>query len=94
MKRLKTEKIIIGTYGNPELVVNNFSPPELPKPVATPQIAPKMRKPMLPIGDIEDDISEEALIKKNQQEKITNYVSKNPVDAAKLINAWLHEDEY
>jgi flagellar M-ring protein FliF len=94
MKRLKTEKIIIGTYNNPELAIDNFTPPVLPGPVAVPQIAPKIKKPMLPIGDIEDDISEEAMMKKNQQEKISNYVSKNPVDAAKLINAWLHEDGY
>ena len=51
------------------------------------------KKKILPIGDIEDEISDEALMKKNQQEKIINYVSKNPLDAAKLINAWMHEDE-
>ena len=45
------------------------------------------------LGDIEDEISDEALSKKNQQERIVNYVSKNPMDAAKLINAWMHEDE-
>jgi flagellar M-ring protein FliF len=95
MKRLKTEKIIIGTYNNtPELAIDSFTPPELPGPVAIPKLSPKMRKSMLPLGDIEDDISEEAMQKKNQQEKISNYVSKNPVDAAKLINAWLHEDGY
>jgi flagellar biosynthesis/type III secretory pathway M-ring protein FliF/YscJ len=49
---------------------------------------------MLPVGNIEDEISEEAIMRKNQQEKISSYVSKNPVDAAKLINSWLHEDEY
>jgi flagellar biosynthesis/type III secretory pathway M-ring protein FliF/YscJ len=32
-------------------------------------------------------------MKKNQTEKISNYVGKNPVDAAKLINSWLKEDE-
>ena len=95
MKKLKTEKIIIGTYNNtPELSIGSFTPPELPGPVAIPKLSPKMRKSMLPLGDIEDDISEEAMQKKNQQEKISNYVSKNPVDAAKLINAWLHEDGY
>jgi flagellar M-ring protein FliF len=47
----------------------------------------------MPLGDIEDEISEEAVYKKNREAKISNYVSKNPVDASKLINAWLHDDE-
>jgi flagellar M-ring protein FliF len=95
MKRLKTEKIIIGTYGNSSgLAVDSFASQELPKPAAAPQIGAKAKKPMLPLGDIEDDISDEAIRKKNQQEKISHYVSKNPVEAAKLINAWLHEDEF
>jgi len=34
------------------------------------------------------------LRKQSQQEKISNYVQKNPIEAAKLINSWLHEDEY
>jgi flagellar M-ring protein FliF len=50
-------------------------------------------KKLLPLGDIEDEISEEAVSKMNRQEKIINYVSKNPLEASKLINAWLHEDE-
>ena len=29
-----------------------------------------------------------------KQDKITNYVSKNPAEAAKLINSWLKENEY
>lgn len=51
------------------------------------------KKQMLPVGDIEDEISEEAIMKQQQQEKIVSYVQKNPAEAAKLINAWLHEDE-
>jgi len=95
MKRLKTEKIIIGTYNSPQLAsVDRIIPAELPGPVAAAQIGAKLKKAMLPVGDIEDDISDDAMRKKNQQEKITNYVSKNPVDAAKLINAWLHEDGF
>ena len=39
------------------------------------------------------EISDEALMKKHQSEKIANYVQKNPVEAAKLINSWLKEDE-
>ena len=48
---------------------------------------------MIDVGDLEDELSDEAVIKKVQHEKISNYVSKNPTDTAKLINAWLHEDE-
>ena len=43
-------------------------------------------------GDIEEEISDEALEKKVRREKIANYVEKNPAEAAKLINAWLRED--
>jgi len=45
-------------------------------------------------GDIEEEISEEALSKKVRREKIGNYVQKNPMETAKLINAWLREDQY
>ncbi|KUO61110.1 flagellar M-ring protein FliF [bacterium BRH_c32] len=98
MKKLKNEKIIIGTYnaGGGDISM----PPPVPamnikieKSNAAAQLAYQRKRQNLPIGDLEDEISEEALVKKNQQEKIVNYVSKNPVDAAKLINAWMHEDE-
>ncbi len=94
MKRLKSEKIIIGTFNNGELALDSYARPQLPQNDAAPQIGARIKKPMLPVGDIEDDISEDAVKKRNQQEKIANYVSKNPVEAAKLINAWLHEDEF
>ncbi len=54
----------------------------------------KKRREMIQVGDIEDEITDEAVRKKMEQEKIVNYVSKNPQDAAKLINSWLREDEY
>ncbi len=93
MNKLKNERIIIGSVEGGE--VNNqdnfittgrtakagLSLPKRPKP------------PMIEVGDLEDELSEEAVSKKVQHEKITNYVSKNPTDTAKLINAWLHEDE-
>ena len=94
MQRLKNERIIIGTF-NPqnelayEPVVTAGRISEKPKPL----IQPLNKRHSLPLGDIEDEISDEAVLKLNQQEKIVNYVSKNPMDAAKLINAWLHEDE-
>lgn len=53
------------------------------------------KKPVRSIlGSIEEEISHDAIAKKEKQEKIANYVSENPVDAAKLIHAWLYEDEY
>jgi len=45
-------------------------------------------------GDLEDEITDEAMRKKSQQDKISSYVSKNPEDAARLINSWLHQDEF
>lgn len=45
-------------------------------------------------GDLEDEITDDAMRKKAQQEKISSYVSKNPEDAARLINSWLHESEF
>jgi len=92
MQRLKNEKIIIGTINQGNMAfdtgsMGSFNSSEPTRPLAA------NKKSVLPIGDIEDEISDDALRKRSQQEKITNYVSKNPIDAAKLINAWLHEDE-
>ncbi|MHB1687313.1 MAG: flagellar basal-body MS-ring/collar protein FliF [Ignavibacteriaceae bacterium] len=93
MKRLKNEKIIIGTFNN-GFDANNYAVPELAGAKHTPQLGMNFKKNLLPMGDLEDEISDEAARKRNQQEKISNYVSKNPIEAAKLINAWLHEDEF
>jgi flagellar M-ring protein FliF len=94
MSKLKNQKIFLGDV-TPEVSFQsaNNSPSQLSHKV--PQVLQEMRKKkdLLPIGDIEDEISDEAIGKKNRQEKISNYVSKNPTEAAKLINAWLHEDE-
>lgn len=94
MKKLKTEKIVIGTFNNSELALDSYSRPEMLTNKSTPQVRAPVKKNFLPVGDIEDEISDEAVHKKAQQEKISNYVSKNPVEAAKLINSWLHEDEF
>ncbi len=94
MSKLKNEQIFIGNV-NQEYALQ----PEMPNVITSrkkaPQILNEMRKKkdLLPLGDIEDEISDDAINKKNRQEKISNYVSKNPTEAAKLINAWLHEDE-
>ncbi len=97
MKRLKNQKIVIGTFegGGEDVASDSYIPSRLKAGKGSPQIGgPPKRKKLLPLGDLEDEISDEAEHKKIQQEKIVNYVSKNPVDAAKLINVWLHEDEF
>ncbi len=58
------------------------------------QISQPKKKKVLPMNDLEDEITDEAAMKKYQHEKIANYVAQNPIDAAKLINTWLREDEY
>lgn len=96
MNRLKNEKILIGTF-DPAYAAESSQPQATEslteKSRDAKQLLAKKKREILPIGDLEDEISEEAINKKNQQDKIVNYVSKNPVDAAKLINSWLHEDE-
>ncbi|MFO7445012.1 MAG: flagellar basal-body MS-ring/collar protein FliF [Ignavibacteriaceae bacterium] len=89
MTKLKNEKIIIGTL-NQDV---SYQPSRVSSGGGNTQIQVKQRKPLLPLGDIEDEISDEAIDKKNREAKIINYVSKNPVEASKLINAWMHEDE-
>lgn len=99
MHKIKNERIVIGTYGGGSAALEGYSSSGMPgdralaAPSQTALMSAAKRKELGPVGDIEDEISEEAIIKKNQHEKIQNYVTKNPADAAKLINAWLHEDE-
>jgi flagellar M-ring protein FliF len=100
MFRLKNEKIVIGTFNSSDIAyqsaggmsdqIGGSSNAELEEPD---QPKPKKKKKLLPEGDLEDEISDEAAIKKARQAKIASYVQKNPIDAAKMINAWLHEDE-
>ncbi|MBZ0198619.1 MAG: flagellar M-ring protein FliF [Ignavibacteriaceae bacterium] len=94
MHKLKNERIIIGTFNSQDdFAFEPAAPSGQINDKQKPLIAPQRKRTALPLGDIEDEISDEAVLKLNQQEKITNYVSKNPMEAAKLINAWLHEDE-
>ncbi|MEG8989454.1 flagellar basal-body MS-ring/collar protein FliF [Ignavibacteria bacterium 4148-Me] len=95
MKKLKTEKIVIGTINPGDLAVVPTTSALQQKSESNlmNQLAASKKRPLIPIGDLEDEISDEALLKKNQQEKIINYVTKNPAEAAKLINAWMHEYE-
>jgi flagellar M-ring protein FliF len=96
MKRLKNERIVIGTVNPGQFEMGGealaIQMPQQPQSQVH-QLISKKKRGMLPMGDIEDEISDDALQKKNQQERIVNYVTKNPMDAAKLINAWMHEDE-
>jgi len=96
MKKLKTEKILIGAVGNFEEQAFNDVMPALEASTVSsvPAISKKKRKELLEVGDLEDEISEEAQVKKMETEKIINYVQKNPIESAKLINSWLREDEY
>lgn len=98
LKRLKSEKILIGQVEGKDDLGLGLTP-ALPEGLSLderkdllerPKKAPK--KPVLP--DIEEEMSEEALTAQAQNEKIVNYIQKNPAEAARLIKIWLHEDEY
>ncbi len=96
MKKLKNEKIIIGTIGGyNDQAFNDLSIPGGKSMLSSNfSVPPKSKKELMAIGDIEDEITDEAALKKMKQEKIINYVEKNPTEAAKLINSWLKEDEF
>ena len=99
MFRLKNEKIVIGTFNQSDLAYESLGGGEQLTGRRTHELEeaplqkPKKKKRLLPEGDLEDEISDEAAIKKARHDKIASYVQKNPIDAAKMINAWLHEDE-
>jgi len=93
MKRLKTEKIMIGSVNNNGLAMAGGNSTPMLKDFTNSSLQSSEKRKLFPLGDLEDEISDEALLKKNQTEKISNYVQKNPIDAAKLINSWLNEDE-
>jgi flagellar M-ring protein FliF len=99
MKKLKTEKIV---FGGPYYASDGYSDADGMQPAlegggaaGMQQLAAaKKKRAQLPVGDIEDEFSEEAIRKQTQQDKISHYVAKNPMEAAKLINSWLQENEY
>lgn len=99
MTKIKKEKILIGTVNPAELAYGTSGGSSsmenlgLSKGKQSKPLTEGRKRELLPIGDLEDEISDEAALKKNQQDKIANYVSKNPIDAAKLINSWLHDEE-
>ncbi len=98
LKKLKEEKIVIGALPYQDPAFGDLAPSGagasggLAPPTFQPSAAKK--KKFLEIGDLEDEISDEAAHRQMKQEKIVNYVAKNPSEAAKLINSWLREDEY
>ncbi len=98
LKKLKEEKIIIGRLPYQDNAFGDLAPSAagtaggIGPPTFQPSAAKK--KKFLEIGDLEDEISDEAAHRQMKQEKIVNYVAKNPSEAAKLINSWLREDEY
>jgi flagellar M-ring protein FliF len=101
MKKLKTEKIVFGGtyYGSDGYSDAGGMQPALEgggNAAGLQQLAAakKKRAQQLPEGDIEDEFSEEAIRKQTQQNKISHYVAKNPMEAAKLINSWLQDNEY
>jgi len=115
LKKLKNEKIIVGSLGmgGGDFVDNSLTElaPSLAgniggsttsllgssnseSPAELPPAAKKRKQALMEVGNIEDEISEEAISKKVRKEKIANYVEKNPIEAAKLINSWLREDNY
>lgn len=124
MKRLKNEKILVGTVqyaggdeGNLLAIAGasaggggaampggrvsaTIGAPQMPGARAVAdgggvagQIKAKQRQ-LIELPEIQDEVSDEVILKKARTEKIVNYVGKNPVEAAKLINLWLREDEY
>ena len=97
LKKLKEEKIMIGTVGGGNVYSDQSFDAIGNAPVWEPgsslQKSKRTKKPLFEMGDIEDEITDEAVMKKMKQDKITNYVGKNPSEAAKLINSWLKEDD-
>ncbi len=98
LKKLKEEKIVIGALPYQDPAFGDLAPSAAGSPggIAPPTFQPSAakKKKFLEIGDLEDEISDEAAHRQMKQEKIVNYVAKNPSEAAKLINSWLREDEY
>lgn len=98
LTKLKDEKIMIGTVGGGSVYADQSFDSITKAPVWEPGLSlqknKRNKKPLFEMGDIEDEITDEAVMKKMKQDKITNYVGKNPSEAAKLINSWLKEDEY
>jgi len=51
------------------------------------------KRPLINLENLEENASEESMQREANISSIKNYVGKNPIDAAKLIHAWLNEEE-
>ncbi len=102
--KIKAGKIHIGTVGSERLPqagdfpIGKLDTREKPQTELTAAgkstlLEIKKKKNQLPIGDLEEEITVEAMNREHQIEKINNYIVKNPADASKLINTWLYENE-
>lgn len=104
--RLKSDKVHIGTVdserlgkGAGDIALGRLDTKEKPQTELSAAekntlLEIKKKRGQLPIGDLEEEISIEAINRENQIEKIKNYIMKNPADASKLINTWLYENEW
>lgn len=103
--KIKSDKIHIGTVdserlskGSSDFQIGRLDTREKPQTELSAAgkstlLEIKKKKNQLPIGDLEEEISLDAINRENQIEKIKNYIIKNPADASKLINTWLYENE-
>ncbi|MBI2419743.1 MAG: flagellar M-ring protein FliF [Ignavibacteriales bacterium] len=105
LKRLKNEKIVIGRMGSvgdmasmafagAGIGMGGGALPQGGNGSMAGLESPKQSRALIEVGDIEDEVSNDALERKAMHDKIVNYVQKNPVEAAKLINLWLREDDF
>lgn len=109
MNKLKNEKVIIGkveakdgsevfvplqqTSEGQILLPTGKTPEQLEREKKQLQTRKKRELAALSDEDIEEEITEDAFIREANLNKIRTYVAKNPSEAAKLIHAWLSEDE-
>ena len=94
MTRLKNEKIVVfeadaGSHSLENMIKQRGNG----KKPGVSQGGTVSKSSVSPLGVIEEEFSDESIRGKNQQDKIAGYVSQNPGEAAKLISAWLKEDE-
>lgn len=93
MTKLKNEKIVIGTLEPTKILETKEQ-----KTIEQPHISPAGKLESLQSSetdqlDKELELDKELLNASDTKRKVVRYVSKNPSEAAKIINAWLHENE-
>lgn len=109
LNKLKNEKVIIGkveakdgsevfvplqqTSEGQILLPTGKTPEQLEREKKQLQTRKRRELAAMTDEDIEEEITEDAFIREANLNKIKTYVAKNPSEAAKLIHAWLSEDE-